>query len=112
VTRESDISQGHIFLSYAAEDRDVAGQLAAALSNRGELVWWDRLIDGGSLWAEEIDRALSQARVVVVLWSNASVVSSYVRAEARTAADRHILIPAMIEVCEPPMLLGNIRRST
>src|SRR5262249_39470970 len=76
-------------------------------SNRGHVVWWDRLIGAGALWSEEISRALSQARAVVVLWSNASVTSAYVRAEARTAADRQTLIPAMIEACEPPMPFGE-----
>src|SRR5688572_9477678 len=84
---------GHVFLSYAAEDAAVARLLADDLSRLGFRVWWDRLISGGAQWGPEIERAIDDARAVVVLWSPASVASHFVRAEARTAAERQALIP-------------------
>ena len=63
---------GHVFLSYAAEDREVARALTDALVKKGCAVWWDRLIDAGTEWDREIQRALSEAVAVVVLWSRVS----------------------------------------
>ena len=94
-------------MSYASEDREVAGQLAGDLVARGLHVWWDRLIEGGTVWAEEIDRALANAAAVVVLWSPASSQSHFVRAEARAAAERSALVPAIIDACQPPMPFGE-----
>lgn len=100
-------SGAHIFISYAAEDRDLARRLADALVAHGHSVWWDRLIAGGALWGPAIDRALADAWAVIVLWSPASVRSDFVRAEARHAADRGVLVPARLEACEPPMPFGE-----
>jgi len=97
----------HVFVSYAAEDRDAARALAEALVQRGFAVWWDRFLAGGTLWGEEIERAIDKSWAVIVLWSDASVRSDFVRAEARSAAERHILIPAFIAACEPPMPFGE-----
>jgi hypothetical protein len=97
----------HIFLSYAAEDRELAHRLADALAAHGHSVWWDRLIAGGALWGHAIDRALADAWAVIVLWSPASVRSDFVRAEARRAADRGVLVPARVAACEPPMPFGE-----
>jgi len=99
----------HVFLSYAAEDREVAREIAEILISSGHTVWWDRLIAAGTPWNREIKRALSQARAVVVLWSQWSVNSDYVCAEARDAARRSILIPALIEPCEPPLPFGEFQ---
>jgi hypothetical protein len=96
-----------VFLSYAREDRERARLVADALTARGRVVWWDRLITGGTLWSEEIERALAESWAVIVLWSKASVKSQFVLAEARHAAERHVLIPASLEACAPPMPFGE-----
>ncbi len=103
----STTEEPHLFVSYAAEDRETARLLAEALTARGHRVWWDRLIAGGALWGDEIERAIAGARAVIVLWSPSSVRSNFVRAEARSAAERDVLIPALIEPCEPPMPFGE-----
>ena len=71
-----------IFLSYAREDVDCAKRLAEAVSHAGHDVWWDRHIQGGSRFTMEIDRALKDAEVVIVLWTDASVESAWVQDEA------------------------------
>ncbi len=41
-----------IFISYAREDREIAGRLAGALEAAGWSVWWDsKLRAGTSTWA-------------------------------------------------------------
>jgi hypothetical protein len=91
-----DVSQ--IFLSYAREDRAFAETVAAWLEVQGWSVWWDRRLLPGSEFDDEIAAALDAASVVVVLWSEASVRSNWVRAEAASAADRGVLVPAALAV--------------
>jgi hypothetical protein len=92
-----------IFVSYAAEDRDRARDLAHALENRGWTVWWDREIPLGRPFDEVIEQALARARCVIVLWSRASVGSEWVRSEASEARRRGILVPVFLESVEPPL---------
>src|SRR5579864_2508862 len=92
-----------IFISYASQDRDRAKTLADALAARGSSVWWDRVIPPGRLFDEVIEEALDAARCVVVLWSKASVASSWVRAEAAEAMHRKILVPVLIEHVRIPL---------
>jgi hypothetical protein len=86
-----------VFISYARPDRERAGMLAAALERRGWSVWWDREIPPGRSFDDVIEEALAAARCVVVLWSQASTASSWVRNEASDAMQRKVLIPALID---------------
>ncbi len=92
-----------IFLSYARDDVDAARQLAEGISEAGHEVWWDRHLHGGSRFAEEIDQALKDAEVVVVLWSDASVSSAWVQDEAAEGRDSGRLIPVALGSAKPPL---------
>ena len=92
-----------IFLSYARDDVDAAKQLASCIGEAGHEVWWDRHLHGGSRFAEEIDRALKDAEVVVVLWSPASVGSAWVQDEAAEGRDSGRLVPVSLEGAKPPL---------
>lgn len=92
-----------VFVSYASEDRDRAGQLAQALGARGWSVWWDRKIIAGQAFDQAIERELETARCVVVLWSAHSVDSEWVKNEAAVAAERGVLIPALIDGVRLPL---------
>ena len=52
--------------------RLTAGLLAAKLREGGHEVFWDRRMEAGAEWNEEIQAALRRARCVLVLWSAAS----------------------------------------
>ena len=86
-----------IFISYSSADRDRARQVAEALQRRGWSIWWDREIPPGRQYDDVIDEALSAARCVVVLWTQASTASSWVKNEASEAMDRRVLIPAVLD---------------
>jgi TIR domain len=92
-----------IFLSYASEDTSKAVELARILENDGWSVWWDREISPGQDFEVEIDMALSQARAVVVLWSEFSVASNWVRNEAREAKEANKLIPVVLDDARIPL---------
>jgi len=101
--------EGNIFISYSSADRPIAKDLAAALSEEGWLVWWDREIPPGKSFDEVIEAALTAAKCVIVLWSKSSVASDWVKVEAADAAKRHILIPALIENVEMPLEFRRIQ---
>ena len=92
-----------IFISYASADRDRARVLADALATQGWSVWWDRTIPPGRQFDEVIEEELAAAGCVVVLWSKASVASSWVKTEAADARDRRILVPVLIEDVKLPL---------
>ena len=86
-----------IFISYSSADRERAKLLADALTEQGWSVWWDRQIPPGRQFDEVIEEALEAARCVVVLWSQASANSTWVKTEAAEAMQRKALIPTLIE---------------
>ena len=92
-----------VFVSYASEDRERAGQLAQAFGARGWSVWWDRKIIAGQAFDQAIERELETARCVVVLWSAHSVDSEWVKNEAAVAAERGVLVPALIDGVRLPL---------
>ena len=91
-----------VFISYAREDRDKAERLARACEQQKWVVWWDKVIPPGKKYADVIGHELETAKAVVVLWSRASIASDWVKDEAQEAANRGILIPALIEKVNPP----------
>jgi adenylate cyclase len=92
-----------IFLSYARDDAEAAKQLASCIGEAGHDVWCDRHLHGGSRFAAEIDRALKDAEVVVVLWSPTSVGSAWVQDEAAEGRDSGRLVPVSLESAKPPL---------
>ncbi|MBA3576967.1 MAG: TIR domain-containing protein [Sphingomonas sp.] len=92
-----------VFLSYAREDAAKAEALAAALERAGHDVWWDRHIRSGSEFAGAIEEALKRAGAVLVLWSEESVRSSWVRDEAAEGRDSGRLVAAVLDGSRPPI---------
>jgi adenylate cyclase len=93
-----------VFISYAREDADTARRFAHAFQGAGLSVWWDDALRSGEVFDESIERALREARAVVVLWSANSVASRWVRAEATLADRNRTLVPVMIEACQRPII--------
>ena len=93
-----------IFLSYNREDLARARQFAEGFERAGLSVWWDQTLHPGEAYDHVTEKALRQARAVIVLWSPRSVESRWVRAEATLAERNRTLVPVMIEPCERPIM--------
>jgi hypothetical protein len=93
-----------IFVSYAHEDREWVSLFTERLRQVGGWdIWWDRTLLPGEAFDEVIQKALSEARRTIVVWSVHSVESRWVRAEAGDAAHRDVLIPVRIDDVVPPL---------
>ena len=92
-----------VFLSYDREDAGAARTIANSLQKAGHSVWWDRDIKGGAQFSKEIDKALKASDAVVVLWSERSVDSAWVRDEAAAGRDSGRLVPVSLDSTEPPL---------
>lgn len=101
-----------IFISYASEDQGCAAKLAHALEGSGHSVWWDRQLRSGTDFTKEIGQQLDAARCVIVLWSKASVESTWVRDEAAEGLRRQILLPVKIEAVQPPYGFRGIQTAS
>jgi len=98
-----------LFLSYARDDAPMATKLVSALERLGHEVWWDALIEGGARFSRSIDEALEAADAVVVLWSEHSTESDWVRDEAAFGRDRHRLVPLSLDRASPPLGFRQIQ---
>ena len=94
---------GEVFISYPREDTDRAKALSEAIGREHHEVWWDRHIQGGTRFVSEIDRALRDADVVIVLWSETSVNSAWVQDEAVEGRDFGRLLPVTLDSSKPSL---------
>lgn len=96
-----------VFLSYKREDAARVRKLVAALRKAGLDVWWDEDIPPSAPWEATIEKALADAKAVIVCWSPASAASENVRSEARVARDDGRLIQVFLKPCSPPLFFGE-----
>src|SRR5262245_25953454 len=92
-----------VFFSYASEDRRRVEVLARAVEQSGWSVWWDRHIPVGRTFDQVIEEALADASCVLVAWSEYSVVSRWVVAEAEEAVRRNVIIPVLLDDVRLPI---------
>ncbi len=98
-----------VFISYAREDQARAADVARAFAAAGVTAFWDNEIPPGQTWADYIEGKLNQSRVLVVLWSEHSTKSQWVREEARMARNVGKLIPVMLDQSQPPFGFGEVQ---
>jgi formylglycine-generating enzyme required for sulfatase activity len=98
-----------IFISYAHADRPWVETLAAALEARGFSVWWDPSLVVGTRYRDAIRDELRAAKAVVVVWSQTSIESDWVRDEADEAKTRKILVPVSRSGVRPPHGFGQLQ---
>lgn len=91
-----------IFISYKREDQTEARALAESLEQVGWTVWWDPQLRAGSRFDEVIEREITSAKLVIVIWSHRAMQSQYVKDEATYALGLNKLIPVAIDDVLPP----------
>lgn len=92
-----------IFVSYCHEDTLPARALVGALTTAGLDIWLDDKLRVGSEFTGAIEQRLVQASWVVVLWSEQSCKSEWVRAEAEFARMADKIVPIRIDACKLPL---------
>ena len=97
-----------IFISYSGEDKSRVEQLATLLGSKGWTVWWDRQIPIGERYDDVIEKELRSATCVVVMWTQHSVNSEWVKNEASDAAQRGVLVPVVLEPLKIPIAFRRI----
>jgi hypothetical protein len=98
-----------IFLSYSSKDRDRAKAVVKALERQGWSIWWDTKIGIGKTWDDVLEEQIAASRAMVVLWSQASIKSRWVKNEARVGHRRGVLLPVLIEPIDPPLEFSDIQ---
>lgn len=81
-----------VFVSYGRDDIAVAGALVDHLRAHAVTVAWDQDLDAGTDYEQALRRTILAAPAVVVVWSATSVLSPFVRDEARLALEAGKLI--------------------
>jgi hypothetical protein len=95
-----------VFISYASEDRNRVRPLAEALQSRGFNVWWDRSLAAGQDYTAVIEKELKGAKAVIVVWTQSSSASTFVRDEAGRARDEGRLVPVLLDQVQLPLGFG------
>ena len=95
-----------VFISYSSADRALAEQLVLELGQLGITFWRDEIAIGwGELINEKVAEGVNNARFVVVLITDNSLKSNWVRKEVNTALHREaekgetVLLPYVL--CNP-----------
>ena len=97
------------FISYKREEQPVARKLADALEKKGWSVWWDPKVRTGEHFDDVIEKALMDAKCVIVIWSRLSVESRYVKDEATYALNRNKLVPVSTEEVDLPFRFEGVQ---
>ncbi|HRO47937.1 toll/interleukin-1 receptor domain-containing protein [Agriterribacter sp.] len=97
-----------IFISYSSEDKTRVKAIAETLEHKGWSVWWDRQIPVGQRYDTVIEQELNKAKCVIVIWTQRSVNSEWVKNEASDAAQRNILAPVLLEDITIPLAFRRI----
>lgn len=96
-----------IFISFTRQDRAQVQKLAAQLEKEGLAVEWDPVLESSDALRDHMERALSEAKSVLVVWSEASIRNPWVRTEAEDSYDRGVYVPVIFDQVAdqiPPLL--------
>ncbi len=92
-----------IFISYSGEDKTNVKVIAEILEQNGWSVWWDRQIPIGKQYDTVIEEELAKAWCVIVIWTQRSVTSEWVKNEASEAAQSGKLVPVLLDNVALPL---------
>ena len=101
----------HTFISYSRTNKEFALKLARELKAAGFPVWLDQLdIPTGTRWDDEIEKALRECRIFMVILTPASIASDNAKDEIGYAIDHgKRILPVLLEDCEIPLRLRRFQ---
>jgi len=83
-----ELRQADVFLSYSSKDGAQIEALNSELSGKRFSVWYDRGLIAGQPYRDVLQARIETVKAVVVLWTENSIGSKWVREEA-DLADKH-----------------------
>jgi peptide/nickel transport system substrate-binding protein len=103
--------QRKTFLSYSRTNKDFAIRLAKELKLEGFDIWLDQLdIPAGARWDREVEKALKESEIFMIILTQASVDSENVLDEIGYAIDtRKRFLPVLLENCDVPLRLRRFQ---
>lgn len=101
--REDPGAMATIFISYARKDRDRVRPLAEALRREGFEVFWDVDLIAGENWRDKLEEMIDRVDAVVVVWTERSVGSTFVKEECGRALAQNKLVPVRFDDVRPPL---------
>jgi small GTP-binding protein len=101
-----------VFISYSRKDLAFVEQLASDLKATGIDVWYDlTTLEGGALWANEIQKAIQSCQYVIVVLSPNSIASEWVNREFLYAQKlRKKIVPLYYRPCDIPLGFHSLNR--
>lgn len=94
-----------VFLSHSSQDGVITERIAETLRNHGIPVWYSATnIRGAQQWHDEIGKALKRCDWFMILLSNDSIVSRWVKLEFAYALNHsqyyEKILPVTLEACD------------
>ncbi|NIJ36839.1 hypothetical protein FHR22_001488 [Sphingopyxis panaciterrae] len=98
-----------VFISYSRENKARVADIAAAVAAAGYDVWWDAELPPHRSYGDVITEKIGNAKAAIVVWSQASAQSEWVRAEADVARNQKKLVQTAIDDVMPPLPFNQIQ---
>jgi formylglycine-generating enzyme required for sulfatase activity len=104
-------TQRRTFISYSRSNKEFVVRLARELRAEGFPVWLDILdIPAGSRWDREVEKALKESDIFMIILTRASAESENVLDEIGYAIDhRKRIMPVLMEKCDIPLRLTRFQ---
>src|SRR5262249_34162366 len=101
----------YVYISYSQKDLEVATKLQDALQSRGHTIRIDEQDNvSGRAWTAQIDQAISNAEILIVLLSPDSVESRLTRSAISLARRlQKPIIPVLVQRASLPRALVNLQ---
>lgn len=99
------------FISYSKTNRGFALELAKQLKASGFLVWLDQLdIPTGARWDDEVEKALTECEIFMVILTSQSIASHNVKDEIGYAIDSNKrILPILLDQVNVPFRLRRFQ---
>ena len=97
-----------IFISYSSKDRSAIKRISEFFESQGWTTWWDRQIPVAESFESVLMSELDKSKCVVVVWSQHSINSPWVKREAEQALKDKKLVPVILRPVKIPGAFSHI----